>query len=109
MLEIHDQHVAFDQLGILGDQILRTVETSRVMAGAADEHQRARLGGEEAARFGELCQQADGETADQIYSQRAVGEIDAAAEVLDEAADRVAENGSNKTANACQKNFDHAK
>src|SRR5438046_2768268 len=66
-----------------------------------DEYQRARFSGEEAARLGELGKESDGETADKIYCQSAVGEMNAAANILYDAAYGVAQNRSKKTAKAC--------
>src|ERR1043166_5283503 len=76
---------------------------SRKATEHADENQRARLSREEAARLRQLRKQTDRETTDEIHGERAVRKIDAATEVLDEAADGITEHGTNESADACQK------
>ena|ERR1043165_8358844 len=74
----------------------------------ADEKQGPRFGTKDGAGLGKLRQKSDGETANQIYCESAVGKTEAAARILQCDRDRVTEDRSQKSAAACQKYFEHA-
>ncbi len=74
----------------------------------ADEDQRTRLGGEYAARVGQLREKADYQTSNQVDSQRAEWKDRALRPLLDIAAEQITKDRADESACAHQKNLSHA-
>src|SRR5690349_15990541 len=68
-----------------------------------NENQRARFGGEDAARLSQLRKETNSKTAQQVDRQSAIRKVNTATQTLHEATDGIAEDGSDKTTHTCQK------
>lgn len=70
----------------------------------ADEYQRPRLWRERAARFRQLAEKPDHETADEIDRQRAEGKVNAFARRLNPCAEQIAGNRSHRATESDERN-----
>ena len=74
---------------------------SREAAEDADKHKGARFGGKDTSRFSQLGKKTDDEAADEIYGERAVGKVYAAAQLLDISRARLEKSRANETTDTC--------